>query len=46
MHSWTERIKMRSEKDWEEEVGSKCYKLAKNGNGVERYVRSVQVRKV
>ena len=37
MHSWKKKIKMRNEKDWEEEVSSKCalkqYKLAKNGAG-------------
>ena len=41
MRSWKEKIKMRNEKDWEEEVSSKStlkwYKLAKNGAGVERY---------
>ena len=35
VHSWKERVKMRNEKDWEEEVSSKStlkqYKLAKNG---------------
>ena len=37
---------MRTEKDWVEEVSSKStllrYKLAKNGAGMERYLRSVQ----
>ena len=41
---------MRNEKDWEEEVSSKStlkrYKLAKNGAGVERYLRSVQGQEV
>ena len=40
---------MRNDKDWVE-VSSKstlkCYKLAKNGTGVERYLRSVQGQKV
>ena len=35
--SWKEKIKMRNEKDWVEEVSSKStlmwYKLAKNGAG-------------
>ena len=37
-------------KDWEEEVSSKSilkrYKLAKNGAGVERYLKSVQGQEV
>ena len=41
---------MRNEKDWEEEVSSKCtlkrYRLAKNDAGVEMYLRSVQSQKV
>ena len=45
MHSWKEKIKMRNEKDWMEEVSSKITlnrcKLAKNGTGVERYLWSV-----
>ena len=49
-HTWKEKIKMRNEKDWEEEVSSmntlKWYKLAKNGAGVERYLRSVQGQEV
>ena len=43
--SWKEKIKMRNEKARKEEVSSKStlkwYKLAKNGAGVERYLRSV-----
>ena len=39
--SWKEKIKMRNEKDWEEEVSNnstlKRYTLAKNAAGVERY---------
>ena len=50
VHSWKEKIKMRNEKDWEEEVSSKStlkwYKLAKNGAGVERYLRYVQGQEV
>ena len=46
MRSWKEKIKVRNEKDWEEEISSKStlkwFKLAKNGAGVERYLRSVQ----
>ena len=41
VHSWKEKIKVRNEKDWEEEVSSKStlkwYKLAKNGAGVVSY---------
>ena len=41
---------MRNGKDWMEEVSSKRilkqYKLAKNGVGVERYLRSVQGQEV
>ena len=41
VRSWKEKIKMRNEKGWEEEVSSKgtfkWYKLTKNGAGVERY---------
>ena len=48
--SWKEKIKMRNENDWVEEVSSqstlKWYRLAKNGAGVERYLRSVQVQEV
>ena len=40
--SWKEKIKMRYEKDWEEELSSKStlkqYKLANNGAGVKRYL--------
>ena len=46
---WKEKIKMRNEKDCEEEVSSKStlkwYTLAKNGAGVERYW-SVQSQEV
>ena len=43
--SWKEKITMmRNEKNWEEEVSSKStlkwYKLARNGAGMEMYVRS------
>ena len=38
VHSWKERIKMRNDKDWVEEVSSKSTlkwcKLAKNGAGL------------
>ena len=48
--SWKEKIKMRNEKDWVEEVSSKSilkqYKLAKNDAGVERYLKSVQVQEL
>ena len=50
LHSWKEKIKMRNEKDWEAAVSSKStlkhYKLAMNGAGVERYLRSVQIKKL
>ena len=50
MRSWTEKIKMRNEKDWEEEVSSKStlkwYKLAKNGAGMARFLRSLQGQEV
>ena len=43
--SWKEKIKMRNEKDWEEEVSSKStlkwYKLAMNGAGMVKYLRSM-----
>ena len=45
VHSWKEKIKMRNEKDWEEEVSSKStlkwYKMANNGARVESYLKSV-----
>ena len=48
--SWKEKIKMRNEEGWVEEVSSKStlmwYKLAKNGAGVKRYLRSMQGQEV
>ena len=50
VRSWKEKIKMRNEKDWEEDVSSKStlkqYKLAKKGAGVERYLGSVRGQEV
>ena len=50
VHSWKEKINMRNEKDWVEEVSKKSTlkwtKLAKNGAEVERYLRSVQGQEV
>ncbi len=50
VHSWKEKIKMRKEKDWEEEVSSKStlkwYTLAKNGAGMEKYLRSMQGQEI
>ena len=49
VHSWKEKSKMRK-KDCEEEVSRKTtlkwHKLAKNGAGVERYLRSVQGQEI
>ena len=49
VRSWKEKIKMRNEKDWEEEVSSKTlkqYKLAKKGAWVESYLDLHRVRKL
>ena len=49
MRCWKEKIKMRNEKDWEEEISSKStlkHKLAKKGAWVERYLRSVQSQEI